>query len=159
LNHNSAHIDTFARENLPDSSLWPELILNHPSVIYPEYLNASQELLEKTIEIVGEDKVALVAADGTLTYLQLLNLVNQISNFLIREGVVAGNRVAIRCPNNATSVAIWLAILRVGAIAVTTIPLQRAMELEKIVDIAKVQYAFIDSRFTEEWNLVTNYQG
>ena len=159
MNNNSAHIDTFARENLPDSSLWPELILNHPSVIYPEYLNASQELLEKTIEIVGEDKVALVAADGTLTYLQLLNLVNQISNFLIREGVVAGNRVAIRCPNNATSVAIWLAILRVGAIAVTTIPLQRAMELEKIVDIAKVQYAFIDSRFTEEWNLVTNYQG
>ena len=155
----SAHIDTFAKENLPDLSLWPELILDHPTVIYPEQLNACQELLEKTIEKVGESKLALIAADGNFTYSQLLKLVNQISNFLINEGVVAGNRVAIRSPNNATSVAIWLAILRVGAIAVTTIPLQRAIELEKIVAIAKVQYAFIDSRFTEEWNLVTNYQG
>lgn len=155
----SAHIDTFAKENLPDLSLWPELILDHSTVIYPEQLNASQELLEKTIEKVGESKLALIAADGNFTYSQLLKLVNQISNFLINEGVVAGNRVAIRSPNNATSVAIWLAILRVGAIAVTTIPLQRAIELEKIVAIAKVQYAFIDSRFTEEWNLVTNYQG
>jgi 2-aminobenzoate-CoA ligase len=159
LANRSAHIDTFARENLPDRALWPELILNHPTAIYPERLNASQELLEKTIEKVGESKLALIAADGKFTYSQLLKLVNQISNFLINEGVVAGNRVAIRSPNNATSVAIWLAILRVGAIAVTTIPLQRAIELEKIVAIAKVQYAFIDSRFTEEWNLVTNYQG
>ena len=46
----SAHIDTFAKDNLPDISLWPELILNHPTATYPERLNASYELLEKTIE-------------------------------------------------------------------------------------------------------------
>jgi len=131
----SAHIDTFARKSLPEVSLWPDLILNHESATYPEYLNASYELLEKTIEKVGENKTALVAAEGAFTYSQLLKLVNQVANFLCAEGVVPGNRVAIRCPNNATSVAIWLAILRVGAIAVTTIPLQRTLELEKIVAI------------------------
>ena len=78
----SAHIDTFAKENLPDLSLWPELILDHPTVIYPEQLNACQELLEKTIEKVGESKLALIAADGNFTYSQLLKLVNQIKEDL-----------------------------------------------------------------------------
>ena len=43
----SAHVDTFAIDNLPDKSLWPELILDHPAATYPERLNASFELLEK----------------------------------------------------------------------------------------------------------------
>ena len=129
----SAHVDTFARDNLPDESLWPELILNHPAATYPEQLNASFELLERTIELVGPNKAAIIAADGNFTYGELLELVNRISNYLIAQGVVPGNRIAIRSPNNAMAVAIWLAILRVGAIAVTTIPLQRAVELAKIV--------------------------
>ena len=155
----SAHLDTFAKDNLPDPSLWPELILNHPTATYPERLNASYELLERTIELVGAEKVAIIAAKGTYSYGQLLELVNRISNLLISEGVIPGNRIAIRGPNNAIAVAIWLAILRVGAIAVTTIPLQRAVELEKIVEIGQIQFALVDHRFTEEWNLIKNYKG
>ena len=155
----SSQVDSFAFENLPKASTWPDFILDHPSATYPEYLNASTELLEKTIALVGGNKIALIAADATLTYQQLLHLVNQIANYFQDQGVVSGNRIAIRSPNNALSVAIWLAILRVGAIAVTTIPLQRASELEKIVDIAKVQFALIDHRFMDEWNGVTNFQG
>ena len=155
----SAHLDTFAKDNLPDPSLWPELILNHPTATYPERLNASYELLERTIELVGTDKTAIIAADGTYSYGQLLELVNKISNFLVSEGVIPGNRIAIRGPNNTMAVAIWLAILRVGAIAVTTIPLQRAVELEKIIEIAQIQFAFVDHRFTEEWDLIKNFKG
>lgn len=159
MKNRSTQVDSFAFENLPEASSWPDFILDHPSATYPEYLNASTELLEKTIALVGGNKIALIAADATLTYLQLLHLVNQIANYFQEQGVVSGNRIAIRSPNNALSVAIWLAILRVGAIAVTTIPLQRASELEKIVDIAKVQFALIDHRFMDEWNGVTNFQG
>jgi len=155
----SAHLDTFAKDNLPDPSLWPELILNHPTATYPDRLNASYELLERTIELVGSEKVAIIAAEGTYSYGQLLELVNRISNLLISEGVIPGNRIAIRGPNNAMAVAIWLAILRVGAIAVTTIPLQRAVELEKLVEIGQIQFALVDHRFTEEWNLIKNYNG
>ena len=155
----SAHTDTFAKDNLPDPSLWPELILDHSTARYPERLNASYELLERTIEIVGANKVAVIAADGTYSYGQLLELVNKISNFLKSEGVVAGNRIAIRGPNNAMAAASWLAILRIGAIAVTTIPLQRAAELEKIIDIGQIQFALVDHRFTEEWNLISNFKG
>ena len=155
----SAHIDTFARDNLPDKSLWPELILNHPAATYPEQLNASFELLERTIELVGPNKAAIIAADGNFTYGELLELVNRISNYLIAQGVVPGNRIAIRSPNNAMAVAIWLAILRVGAIAVTTIPLQRAVELAKIVEIGQIQFALVDHRFIEEWQAIPNYSG
>jgi 2-aminobenzoate-CoA ligase len=105
----SAHLDTFAKDNLPDPSLWPELILNHPTATYPERLNASYELLERTIELVGAEKVAIIAAEGTYSYGQLLELVNRISNLLTSEGVIPGNRIAIRGPNNAMAVAIgWL---------------------------------------------------
>ena len=155
----SAHVDTFAIDNLPDKSLWPELILDHPAATYPERLNASFELLERTIELVGPDKSAIIAADGNLSYGELLNLVNRISNYLHEQGVVPGNRVAIRSPNNAMAAAIWLAILRVGAIAVTTIPLQRAVELAKIVEIGQIQFALVDHRFIEEWQAIPNYSG
>jgi len=155
----SAHIDTFATDNLPDNSLWPELILNHPTATYPERLNASYELLEKTIELVGPDKSAIIAADGNFTYGELLALVNRISNYLVNHGVQPGNRIAIRSPNNAMAAAIWLAIIRVGAIAVTTIPLQRAVELEKIVEIGKIQFALVDHRFVDEWAAIPNYSG
>ena len=155
----SAHIDTFAKDNLPDKSLWPELILNHPAATYPDQLNASYELLERTIELVGPKKLAIIAADGNFTYGELLELVNRISNFLVAQGVVPGNRIAIRSPNNAMAAAIWLAILRVGAIAVTTIPLQRAVELAKIVEIGQIQFALVDHRFIEEWQAIPNYSG
>ena len=155
----SAHVDTFALENLPDKSLWPDLILDHPSAKYPEQLNASYELLERTIESVGPNKSAIIAADGNFSYGELLELVNQISNYLVSQGVQSGNRIAIRSPNNAMAVAIWLAILRVGAIAVTTIPLQRAVELAKIVEIGQIQYALVDHRFIEEWAAIPNYSG
>ena len=155
----SAHIDTFAKDNLPDPSLWPELVLDHPTATYPERLNASYELLERTIELVGSSKLAIVADDGSYSYGQLLELVNKISHFLHTAGVVPGNRIAIRGPNSAMTVAIWFAIIRVGAIAVTTIPLQRASELEKIIEIGQIQFALVDHRFTEEWGLVKNFQG
>ena len=64
----SAHVDTFAKDNLPDQSLWPELILNHPAATYPEKLNASYELLERTIESVGPNKSAIIAADGNFSW-------------------------------------------------------------------------------------------
>jgi len=151
--------DTFANENLPEKALWPELILDHPAATYPTRLNAGYELLESTIELVGSNRLAIIAADATLTYGELLELVNKIGNYLKSQGVQPGNRVAIRSPNNAMAVAIWLAVIRLGAIVVTTIPLQRAVELEKIVEIGKVQFALVDHRFTEEWELISNYRG
>jgi len=154
----SGHIDSFARENLPPENQWPELLLS-PDYIYPERLNASVELLDKTLEKVGPNKLAFIGVDGHITYGQLLLKVKKCSQFLEASGVVSGNRVLLRGPNNIEVVVWWLAVLRMGAVAVTTIPLQRAGELEKIVEIAKVNFALIDHRFQDEWNQVKNFTG
>jgi len=157
--YTTGHVDNFTRENLPPREQWPWLNQKFIETNYPERLNACEELIDKTIELVGQDKLAIIAADGNYTYGELLKKISQISNYLESVGVQPGNRVLLRGPNCASLVILWLAILRVGAVAVTTIHLQRANELEKMLDVAKVQFACIDHRFTEDWNEVSNYTG
>ncbi|MFZ9910337.1 MAG: AMP-binding protein [Candidatus Nanopelagicaceae bacterium] len=154
----SAHLDTFTRDSLPPHELWPE-IDGLDDLGYPERINAARELIEKNLEAGRGDRVAIVGAEGEMTYRELDLLVKQISQFFESEGIKPGNRILLRGPNNLSIVAIWLAVLRVGAVAVTTIHLQRAVELEKIVEIGKVQFACIDHRFFSEWEGVSNFKG
>ncbi len=109
----SAHIDTFTRENLPPKEKWPELTT---PPIYPERLNASEVLLDKTMVRVGREKIALIAAEGSISYGALFDQVNAISLYLESIGVQPGNRILLRGPNNASIVALWFAVLRVGAV-------------------------------------------
>lgn len=151
----SGHVDNFTRENLPPQDQWPIL----DEMGYPERLNAAIELIDKNLTAGRGERVALVGADGALTYSELDLLVRQIAQYLQSQGVVPGNRVLLRGPNNISIVAIWLAVLRMGAVAVTTIHLQRAIELAKIVEIGKVQFACVDHRFTAEWEAVKEFSG
>ena len=155
----SAHLDHFTRENLPDSLLWPDLQVTDKSLQYPERLNASVWLLDDVLEIINGNKIAVIDVTGEYTYQVFLLKVKKFAQFLEAQGVLSGNRVLLRGPNNANTVALWFAVIRVGAVAVTTIALQRAIELEKIISIAEVQFAFIDHRFTADWDAVTNYDG
>ena len=153
----SAHLDTFTRDNLPPIGEWPELDFEHLG--YPEYLNCAAELITNAIAMVGPEKVALIGPEGSFSYGEIEKAVNKLSNFLLAEGVKPGNRVLLRGPNNAHIVLLWLAVVRIGAVVVTTIHLQRAGELEKIVDIGQVQYALVDHRYLEEWEQVHHFGG
>jgi 2-aminobenzoate-CoA ligase len=153
----SAHLDTFTRDNLPPIGEWPELDFEHLG--YPEYLNCAAELITNAIAMVGAEKVALIGPEGSFSYGEIEKAVNKLSNFLLAEGVKPGNRVLLRGPNNAHIVLLWLAVVRIGAVVVTTIHLQRAGELEKIVDIGQVQYALVDHRYLEEWEQVHHFGG
>lgn len=145
----SAHVDTFARDRLPPAGQWPELDLG--SLGYPDRLNAGVELLDGTIARYGADRTAVIADDGTWTYGELLDLVRRIATVLVDAGVVPGNRVLLRAPNNGLLVASWLAVLRVGGVVVTTMPMLRRGELEKVAGIAAVQFAIVDHRSTADW--------
>ena len=62
---------------------------------------------------------------------------NRIANLLVDEhGIVPGNRVLLRGPNNPLLVACWFAVLKAGAVVVTTMPLLRPEELAPIDEIA-----------------------
>ena len=147
----SAHVDTFAADNLPRLEQWPDLRFDLPELRYPEQLNCGEQLLDRTMDRVGADRPCLISNGRTWTYGETLETVNQIAHVLVDDlGIVPGNRVLLRGPNNAWYAAAWLATAKAGAVAVPTMPLYRAAELRAIVDRAEVTTALCDHRYLDE---------
>ncbi len=148
----SAHVDTFCRDNLPPADQWPDLVFEIADVRYPERLNCSAELLDRVIEERGADRPCLLSPAGERwTYGEVRDEVAQVGRVLTEDhGIVPGNRILLRAPNNPWLVICWLATLRVGAVAVTTMPLLRPLELTTVAEIAKVDLALCDDRFVED---------
>ena len=122
----SAHVDTFCRDNLPPVDQWPELLFDLPEVQYPDRLNCAIELLDRSIERHGPDRPCVRSPTERWTYGELLRRANQIAQVLVEDlGVVPGNRVLLRGPNNPWLVACWFGVLKAGAVVVTTMPLLR----------------------------------
>ncbi len=148
----SAHVDTFARDNLPPADQWPEFVFDLPELRYPDRLNSATELLDGTIARFGADRPSLRDAAGVVwSYGELRSRVDRIAGVLTEDlGVVPGNRVLLRGPNNPELVACWLAVLKAGAVVVTTMPLLRSGELATIGEIARVQFALCEARFVDD---------
>jgi len=148
----TAHRDTFARDNLPPPELLPEFVFSLPGLAFPAQLNCAVELLDRRVAAGFGDAPCLLAPGGVRwTYRETMERANRIANVLVRDmGVVPGNRVLLRAPNNPLLAACWLAVMKVGAIAVATMPLLRARELVKIVEKAQVTHALCDVRLGEE---------
>jgi 2-aminobenzoate-CoA ligase len=147
----SAHRDPFARDHLPPHELWPDLLLPPGSVFdYPARLNCAVELLDRTVEEFGADRVLFRADEGTQTYGEFRAEVNRIAHVLANMGVVPGNRVLLRGPNTPRLAACWFAVVKAGGICVTTMPLLRAYELTYTVEKARVSHALCDARFRDE---------
>ena len=76
---------------------------------------------------------------------------NRISRVLVEDmGVVPGNRVLLRGGNSPLIAACWMAVMKVGGIAVTTMPLLRARELTEIVNKAGIGHALCDTAIADE---------
>ncbi len=147
----SAHVDTFARDRLPPPEQWPEFRFTIPAVQYPPRVNCAAELLDCMVDQGFGDRPALVAADGRRTYAELLADANRVANVLRDElGLVPGNRVLLHGFNNATIATLWLAVVKAGGIAVTTMPLLRAKELTEVVVKAQRAIAIGDRRLAAE---------
>jgi 2-aminobenzoate-CoA ligase len=150
----SAHVDTFCRDNLPPADQWPDLEFTLPELAYPDRLNCAQALLADTIAAHGADRPCLLPqdpAEATWSYGDVSAAASRIAAVLTEDlGLVPGNRVLLRGPNNPWLAACWFGVLLAGGVAVTTMPLLRAAELATICEIAQVGLALCDDRFTEE---------
>ena len=148
----TAHVDTFARDHLPPREQWPEFVYDLPELQYPDRINAATALLDGAIANGWGQRVAVRAPGGLRwTYADLLAQANRIARVLVEDlGVVPGNRVLLRGPNNPQMAASWFAVLKAGGIAVTTMPLLRARELTEIVTKAQVSHALCDARLVDE---------
>jgi 2-aminobenzoate-CoA ligase len=147
----TAHVDTFARDNLPPASLLPEFRFDLPELRYPERLNCCEELLDRAVARGLGDRPCLISPTETLTYAGLRERVNRIANVLVRDlGLRPGNRVLLRGPNSPTMAAAILAVFKAGGIAVATMPLLRARELAYPIRKAMITLALCDARLSEE---------
>jgi len=155
--HPSAHIDTFARDNLPPQDLWPELLLDgNPDLAYPARVNCAVELVDVHVGQGRGERIALrwrgqEGAPQTMRYRELTELSNRIAHVLIDDmQLVPGNRLLLCGPNNPMMAAAWLAAVKAGLVVVPTMPLLRAADLQPIIDKGNIHAALCDKRLLPE---------
>jgi 2-aminobenzoate-CoA ligase len=147
----SAHVDTFCRDHLPPADQWPELSFDLPELRYPDRLNCATALLDDIAARYGGDRPCLHQPGlPTWSYDALVAAANRIAHVLVEDlGIVPGNRVLLRGPNNQWLSAAWFGVLKAGAVLVTTMPLLRTGELRTIHEIAHLDAALVDHRFLD----------
>lgn len=148
----SAHVDTYCRDNLPAREAWPQFLFDVPEVHYPDRLNVATVLLDDIIDSGGGDRNCVGAPDGTWwTYRELREHANRLAHVFVDDlGLVPGNRVLLRGPNNPWLVAVWFAVLKAGGVVVPTMPMLRPRELSVIAEVGRFDLAVCDHRFTED---------
>ena len=143
-------VDTFAKDRLPPRDQWPRLHFDLPELQYPARLNCATVLLDDAVAEGHGDRAAILTDAGRITYRELLARTNRIAQALVAAGVVPGNRILLRGYNGPELYAAWLAVMKAGAIAVTTMPMLRAPELAAIIDKARPEIALSDHRLLAE---------
>jgi 2-aminobenzoate-CoA ligase len=135
----SAYTDGFARAMLPAPSQWPELAFGLPSLQYPPRFNCASVLVDGAMEAGWGARTALAQPGTKWRYADLAAHVDRIAHVLLQDmHLVSGNRVLVHGGNCLMTAACILAVIKAGLIAVPTMPLLRARELQAIVDKAQV---------------------
>lgn len=136
---------------MPAASDLPQLIFETPELQFPVQLNAVVELLDGNVAKGNGERILLRDARESLTYAQVLNRVNQLGSALIEDyGLMSGNRVLLRGGNSIDMAVAWLAVVKVGLIAVATMPMLRARELTDVIAKGQVSFALCADALTEE---------
>ncbi|PYV70440.1 MAG: hypothetical protein DMG96_31220 [Acidobacteria bacterium] len=103
----------------------PEILMSFPPRI--------SDVVRPWVEI-SPDRVALVEAAGTWTYMQLASVIVDARAWLLDSGVRPGDRVMIVCENCRAFVAILLALAGIDAWPVLVSPRLSAREIDEIRD-------------------------
>lgn len=150
----SAQPDSFVRDRLPPTEAWPQLSYPTPelaALAQREELNLVGELIGSACAKGWDSNPCLRSAALTLSYREVAEQVDFLAQQLVSEwGLVPGNRVLLRGSNSIGLAISWLAVVKAGMVAVTTMPLLRAKELGEIIDKAQVRHALCERRLLPE---------
>ncbi|MEC8187601.1 MAG: AMP-binding protein, partial [SAR324 cluster bacterium] len=146
----TAHLDLFVQHHLPAQEELPDFI-NLENFDYPEILNCATPLLDDAVKEGYGSKEVVLMNEGSWTYSDLQKDSNQIARVLLEDlNLKPGNRVLLWAPNSYPMFAAWFGVIKAGGIAVSTMPLLRSMELNTIINKARVSIALCDTRLLEE---------
>ncbi|WP_445489709.1 AMP-binding protein [Rhodopseudomonas sp. RCAM05734] len=147
----TAHIDTFARDNMPPPEQLPDFLFTRPEFQYPARINCVVPFLDRWVDEGHGDAPCMFGLTDSYTYRELQALVNRICNVLVGKlGLVPGGRVMLRSANNPMMVATYLAVIKAGGVCVATMPLLRAKELTYPIQKAKIALALCDGKLSDE---------
>jgi 2-aminobenzoate-CoA ligase len=147
----SAQTDRFVHEHLPPADQWPEMRYDASAPRVPEQFNVVQALFDRAFASGHSDRPLFRSDERMLSYAQSLAEVQRMGHVLTQDlGLVPGNRVLLRGGNSIAMALAWLAVVRVGCIAVATMPLLRASELQAIVAKAQPSAALCDVKLQDE---------
>ena len=94
------------------------------------------ELLDANLALGRGSAPAIYFADSVITYNQLATEVMKLAGALRQRGISPGDCVVLRLLNRPHFVSAFLALIRIGAVAVPTSPLLRHREINAIIDSA-----------------------
>lgn len=137
-------------QQLPPASDWGERIYTRPELEYPQEINAAAELLDRNVALGRGERVAIYYKDQVITYNELLKHVNKMGNALQKLGIGVGDRVLMRFPNAPTAVAVWLACLKIGGVAVMIMPMLRSREISYRANDAETKLVLCDINSIDE---------
>lgn len=138
------------REYLPPPDLMPDRVLTLPEHRYPPRLNVARELVDRHVAAGRGHRPAVHSPQATLTYAALQAQVNRVANGFRKLGVARNDRVLLRLPNCPEFIIAWLALQKLGAVTVSTMPLLRARELSYIAGDAGTAWAVVHAALREE---------
>lgn len=114
------------------------------------------------------DQTYLVTPTDRLTYREANERSADIARWLLREGVGKGTRVGLFFPNGVDWIVWWLAVSRIGALAVPLSTLYAPAEIAKVARLADIALLVAPSRvlsidvadrFEAAWPELTGQQG
>ena len=147
----SAHLDSFARDNLPPPEQLPSFLFGLPELQFGAQLNCAAALLDRHIAEGRGERICIRGQGVSWTYQDLYERANQIANLLTQEmALLPGNRVLLHGSNTPMMAACWFGIVKAGGIVVATMPLLRAKELKPILRIAQVSHALCEAALADE---------
>jgi acyl-CoA synthetase (AMP-forming)/AMP-acid ligase II len=93
------------------------------------------------------DRVLLVRDERHFTYGEIEAKAASLARQLIAAGATKGCRIGLLLPSDETFMITWLAVTRIGAVAVTLPTLARPAEIEKIARHADLHFLFTAKKY------------
>ena len=121
-----------------EGGYWPDRLLT-------DYLDDAASTRPDRVALV--DHNSMTDRRTTLSYGQLKRLVDRMALGLVRLGVEPGNVVAFQLPNWHEFTALYLACVRIGAVANPLMPIFRERELTFMLGFAEARVMVVPRRF------------
>ncbi|PLW83325.1 hypothetical protein CWI75_07960 [Kineobactrum sediminis] len=110
------------------------------------------EALDRAADIYGDRLAVNFFGEGkSLTFASLRRDVDRLACSLARLGIARGSHVAILLPNRLEFVVIWLAVARLGAVAVPMNVAFTAREINYVLNDSDAAFLFIDQGLLTRW--------